>query len=212
MPDKKAKIILFDFDGTLADTLPLAFRIFNQLMVEKNRLPIPDDHLELWRSKGARKFLADIGLPIWRAPYYLRRVQREMKPEMAKVLAFPGMEGLLHSLRGQGYKLGLITTNTKENVQNFFTTHGFPQFDFYYSRSAIFGKARILKGLCKKYGIRPSEAIYVGDEVRDIEAAHAVGMPMVAVTWGYNNKVALEALSPRHLISNPDELAKILLK
>jgi HAD superfamily hydrolase (TIGR01549 family) len=211
MPDnKKTKTIIFDFDGTLADTLPVVIRIFNRMMVENGRAPIGSEDLELWRQKGVRKFLADINLSIWRAPKYLRDIQKEMTGDMGKIPAFPGMEQLLQNLHQRGYQLGLVSTNIEKNIEVFFQSHHFPQFDLNYYGSAILGKARVLKGLLKKYDVQVGQALYVGDETRDIEAARAIGLPIIAVTWGYNNEAALKSLLPQHLASTSEELDRIL--
>ena len=60
-----------------------------------------------------------------------------------------------------------------------------------------------------KQALHPSNVLYVGDEVRDIEAAKKAGIRIAAVTWGYNSKKALEAYKPDYLVTKPEELLQI---
>lgn len=64
--------------------------------------------------------------------------------------------------------------------------------------------------LLRKYGIRPEETIYVGDETRDIEAARKTNIEIIAVSWGYNSKQLLEKQKPDFLIDKPRQLVDIL--
>ena len=81
-------------------------------------------------------------------------------------------------------------------------------FDFVYSGSSIFGKDRVIRKVLKSLDIPLSNAIYVGDETRDVEAAKAVGIAIIAVSWGFNSKKILEARHPDYLIESVNELKK----
>ena len=64
--------------------------------------------------------------------------------------------------------------------------------------------------MLSKYELEPQDAIYIGDEVRDIKSAKKAGIPIAAVTFGFNSKEALEKESPDYLCDTPAELVKIL--
>ena len=71
-------------------------------------------------------------------------------------------------------------------------------------------KDKVIKRVLKHERLDPSSAIYVGDEVRDIEAAKRLGMPCAAVAWGYNSDVLLASYAPMVVVRTPKQLEKVL--
>jgi phosphoglycolate phosphatase len=74
----------------------------------------------------------------------------------------------------------------------------------------VFGKAPGLRRLLKEQHLQAAEAVYVCDELRDIEAAQLVGVRTVAVTWGFARRGNLVAKRPTALADTPEELMRIL--
>jgi phosphoglycolate phosphatase-like HAD superfamily hydrolase len=74
----------------------------------------------------------------------------------------------------------------------------------------MFGKAKVLKELLNKENLNKDDCIYIGDEVRDIEACKEIGLRLVSVTWGYNVDSVLKAYNPDFLANTPQALNKIL--
>jgi len=72
------------------------------------------------------------------------------------------------------------------------------------------GKPREFRKILKKRGISKDHALYIGDESRDIEAAHAVGMKVISVLWGYNSKQALESHKPDFLADSGEDALEIV--
>ncbi len=95
-------------------------------------------------------------------------------------------------------------------MEKFLKINNLDFFDFIYSESNIFGKAKKLNGLLKEKKINPQSVFYVGDETRDITAAKEAGVKAIAVTWGFNGKEILKEQSPDYLVGNPEELIALL--
>jgi phosphoglycolate phosphatase len=117
-----------------------------------------------------------------------------------------GIPEVLARLHGRGHRIGILTSNSESNVAAFLSRHDLPYFHFVRTSSKLFGKASQMKKIIKEEKVPPADALYVGDETRDVEAAKESGLRMAAVTWGYNSKAALEAMSPDHLLHKPAEL------
>lgn len=113
------------------------------------------------------------------------------------------------ALNKDGFTLGIVTSNSKTNVESFLETNGINFIDFVHGDVGIFGKARKLQAVIKNSGYTIDEVIYIGDEVRDIEAAKIIGIKVIAVTWGFNNKEALEKKSPDYIVSKPNQITDI---
>jgi len=84
-------------------------------------------------------------------------------------------------------------------------------FDFIYSDGSLFGKGKILKRVLKKYEFFKRNVVYVGDEVRDIDAAREAGIKIVSVSWGFNSKEVLGSNKPNYIVDTPAELLGLSL-
>ena len=83
-------------------------------------------------------------------------------------------------------------------------------FHFISSKSKLSGKAKHLKSIMRTFSLEPEEILYVGDEIRDVKACKKVGIPIAAVTWGFNAKEALAETQPEYLFDTPQELLEFI--
>ncbi len=149
-------------------------------------------------------------LPFWKIPLILARGRKRMHRLIKRLKPVAGMERTLHDLKKKGYRLGILSSNSQENVQDFVRQHNLEVFDFIASGVKIFGKSGALYICMKNNQLDPKQVAYVGDEIRDVKAAHKVKIKSVAVTWGLNSKELLSKYNPDFLIDKPEELVKKL--
>lgn len=202
------KAVLFDFDGTLADTLPLLVSCLRGLDKHGRYAHITYEDV---RSHSllylAYRLITDIGtFSFWRVR---RNVQRCMLKHSDEVSLFPGMAELLPRLQKHGLRVGIVTSNRKAFVQRVLSAHGL-SVEAIHAAGSLFGKHRKLARALRAMKVDASEALYVGDEVRDIHAARKVGLPVMSVTWGFNNLEALRAEEPDWLIEEPQDIYRAL--
>jgi phosphoglycolate phosphatase len=202
-------LFLFDFDGTVADTLEISHSILNELAAEFGFRPLQREELPLARTLGTREFIKHLGISAWKVPRISRRGLRLLQERIAEVRPIAGMPEVLEELHGRGHRIGILTSNSETNVLAFIARHRLPYFHFVRTSSKLFGKSREMRRILKAEGLAPERVLYVGDETRDIEAAKETGLPMAAVGWGYNAPEALASLSPEHLLNHPGELLRI---
>jgi len=203
---KTPELILFDFDGTVADTLEISHGILNDLAVEFRFRPLPREELDLARDMGTREFIRHLGISNWRVPKIAKRGLQLLHERIESVNPIAGMPEVLSELHGRGHRIGILTSNSESNVSAFLSRHNLPYFHFIRTSSKLFGKGRQMKKILKEEKASPSSTLYVGDETRDIEAAKETGLRMAAVAWGYNSAATLRALDPDHLLHTPSEL------
>jgi len=203
------EILLFDFDGTVADTLIVAHGILNDMSAEFGFRSLPAEEIETARMMGTREFIRHLGISNWRVPVIVRRGLQLLHERIDLIEPIPGIPDVLAELHGGGHRLGILTSNSEENVRDFLNRHDLPYFDFIRTSSKLFGKSREMKRIIRSEKVSPEGILYIGDETRDIEAARETGLRMAAVTWGYNSETALSALNPDHLFSTPAELLDI---
>jgi phosphoglycolate phosphatase-like HAD superfamily hydrolase len=206
------KTIIFDFDGTIANTLPVILHIANVLAKEHGFKQINNHELHLLQNKTAKELLKLFGIPLLKLPVLMLRGQTIMKEHMKEIELFPHMKIVLEALQKQGYILGILSTNSKENVEFFLKKNQLDMFSFIHSELNLFGKSGALDKMLKKYKLHKPDVLYVGDEVRDIEACKKVGVDIVSVTWGFNSREVLEKYQPNKLVGTPEELLQCIRK
>lgn len=204
------KILIFDFDGTIADSFDLVLAISNRLAEEFGYPQTCPEDVNHLKNLSSREIFRRSGVSFLRLPFLLRRLRIELNREIRQLQPIPGIQEALWALKRQGNRLGIVTSNSRENVIAFLETQNLLElFDFVDSGLTLFGKSRVIKRTLRQYRLDPTTVIYVGDETRDIEAARRTGVQAVAVTWGFNSSRALGAEYPDFLIHSPAELVKV---
>ena len=207
----KYRGMIFDFDGTLAATLRETRRIFNEIAPDYGIRPVGEEEIDMLRHLSLRELLDHLRIPKRRVPLLIARGTRMMRAKIATLPMIPGMADVVRTLRDRCECMGILTSNASSNVEAFLDAHGLlDHFDFISSTSKLTGKSRHLKAICKTFSLNHNEILYVGDELRDLKAARKAGVPMAAVTWGFNSRKSLAAENPDYLIERPDEFLRIL--
>jgi phosphoglycolate phosphatase len=201
------KVIIFDFDGTVADTLDVILGIANGAAEEFGYKQVSREELEELKGLTPRQIIKRSGVSIFKVPFILRRIKTELNKQIQYITPFSGIKETLRKLKQQGHKLGIITSNSEENVMDFLEINDLKDlFDFVYSGTTIFGKSKVIANCLRKGNFNPADVIYVGDETRDIEAAKKTQIKVISVAWGFNLPAALESMHPDFLIYQPQEL------
>lgn len=206
-----AKVILFDFDGTIADTYQAIASITNQLSTEFGYKAFNQEELLLIKNLSSREIVKRSEISLFKLPFLIRRVRSELSKEIAQLDSIQGINQVLLKLKHLGYVLGIVTSNNQENVDIFLTKNKLTHlFDYVYSDTAIFGKHRVINQVIREHKLAKSDVIYVGDETRDIRSARKSQIPVVAVTWGFNAREILNENQPDYLIDQPEELLRAI--
>ncbi|MFH0869874.1 MAG: HAD-IA family hydrolase [archaeon] len=201
------KAIIFDFDGTLVDAIPIFTRNAN-ILARKYGYPELNDFSKL-RDRELKDIIEnEMKIPLLRLPKYAVELKQMALEEFKKAKPFPGIGELLKALSAK-YKLGILTSNSEEAVRAVLKDQ---PLDFVFSDSALFGKAEVLRRLLKEHNLKKDEIVYVGDETRDIEACKALGVKCVVVSWGLNSEKVLMAARPFAIAKDTKELLSILMR
>ena len=205
------KVIIFDFDGTIADTYDAFVDIINRLAGEFGYKPVSQSEIKRLRNLNSQEIIKQSAISLFKVPALLRRAKREMNQEIDNIQPISGIKPALLTLQTQGKKLGIVTSNTQDNVTRFLANHDLINvFDFVYSDTSIFGKHKILNKLIKRENFLHDNIIYVGDETRDITAAKKSKIKVIAVSWGFNSPEILAKYNPDFLLEHPMELPQVI--
>jgi phosphoglycolate phosphatase len=202
----KYRLAIFDSDGTLADTLPWARSIFNELAEEHSFKRVEPHEYERFRDLPGGALLRELGLPLWKLPRVVSSMRRRMAKHTGKFSLFPGISDVLRDLRIAGVHLAIVSSNSRENVEHVLGLENAKLIRHFACGVSMFGKAAKLRQVLRRSAIQPQHAIYIGDELRDAEAAGKAGIAFGAVTWGQHSAEALRAQSPAEIFSTAREI------
>jgi 2-phosphoglycolate phosphatase len=211
------RAVLFDLDGTLADTAPDLAAAVNWLLTERGREPAPYALLRPTASAGARGMIgAAFGLVPGDDGYEELRQQWFARYQSAMAVhttLFDGITELLDGIRAAGMDWGIVTNKPAR-----FTDPLVPQIGLGHAGCIISGDTTahakphpdpLLEG-ARRLGLAPGECWYVGDDLRDIEAGRAAGMVTVACNWGYCGATAPATWGADYLLDTPQHLLATL--
>jgi phosphoglycolate phosphatase len=203
-------LIIFDLDGTLADSFPWFRRHVNDVADRFKFRRVTEDDIETLRYSGSREILAHLEVPRWKLPWIARHMRRLKAEQIAEIALFEGAETMLRSLAASGLRLALVSSDSEANARQQLgeTAALFSHFD---CAASIFGKPAKFRRILRRTGIGAARTISIGDEVRDIEAARAAGIACGAVTWGFAAQQALEVLQPNLMFERMDDIARSLI-
>jgi phosphoglycolate phosphatase len=202
--------LLFDFDGTLGDTLPLfanSLRQFHKVLGYR----LPDESMALaMRDMPPGHILTALGLARYKIPLLAILMRRTMRAEASKVRLFDGIETVLRHCRTSGIQLGIVSSNSRPFVRTVLERYELDIFRWYICGMGLGGKSRHLRRLLRRAQLNPAKTLYIGDEVRDIVAAKAAGIAAGAVSWGYNSERALTTMKPDYLFDSPGQILSLV--
>ena len=207
----KEKItILFDFDGTLAETMMLIYAVFNRLSGVYGYRHLPKEEIELVRHMDMPEFIKHVDIPLWKVPLIAIHARHLMHRDIHEMHPPEGLVEILTKIHESGrYNMDILTSNHRKNVHKFLGQHNIDWFDEVHSTRAVLSKKRRVKKYIHEKGIDPSTLYYVGDTSVDVKSARRAGAKVVAVSWGLNTPQALARSNPDHLIDNPRQLLDI---
>src|SRR5262245_14827084 len=178
------KLVVFDFDGTLADSRAVALDIFNRLAAELRYRPVED--VEAVRSMTTRQFMKHHGISIWRLPRLVRKFHAAAAEEADKLKFYPGLAEALAGLHANGTRLGILSSNREDNIRRCLRANAAEEFfAFVWGYPKLFGKGKALRRIVRRERLAREDVLYVGDELRDVDAARKARVTSAAVTWGF---------------------------
>lgn len=203
MSQRPYRLVAFDFDGTLADSFPWFARVINDVADRYRFRRIAPEETETLRGLDAAGIVRHLGIAPWKLPFISRHMHALAARDIAEIALFPGIPAMLADLHAAGMPLAILSSNTRANVAAVLGPEARYVRDFACGVS-LFGKAKRLRALVRGAGLAPGAVLYVGDEIRDHDAARAAGCDFAAVAWGYTRIEALRANGPTLVLTRPD--------
>lgn len=143
-------------------------------------------------------------------PRLIIKAKRLLAHQMKDIRAFQYLPQVIRQLHAQGVPMYILSTNSQANIELFLKTNKMDGcFTRIYGDIGLRAKSSALKKIMRKEKLKRGDCVYIGDEVRDIEAAHKAKVTSVGVTWGFNNAQAIKNAAPDIIVNKPKDLLKI---
>jgi phosphoglycolate phosphatase len=201
------RLVIFDFDGTLADSFPWFCRILNDVADRFGFRRTEPHEIDALRTMGARDLMRHFGIPAWKMPFIAHHIRKRKSNELEQTRLFDGVDRMLRELSDAGIALALVTSNSEANARTILGADNANLIHAYECGVSMFGKASRFRKVLRRTGTLAGEAICIGDEIRDLEAARKAGIAFGAVTWGYTVPEALIAHAPAMVFRSVAEIA-----
>jgi phosphoglycolate phosphatase len=203
------QLLIFDFDGTLADSGHWMVRTLNEIAGQFGLRQVSDDEIAMLRGRSNSEIVKYLGVPLWKLPSITAEMRRRIARDIAQIKLFGGVDDLLRRLAETDLKLAIVSSNSEENVRRILGDANAKRIDTFECSASMFGKAKKLRAVMQRLGATAQGTLCIGDETRDIEAAREVSAASGAVSWGYAKPELLEQFAPTHVFSNFDDIAAL---
>jgi phosphoglycolate phosphatase len=207
----KPRLVLFDFDGTLLDSFPWFLAVFNELADRYGFQRLVDGEVDELRGLGGRELVSRIGVARWKLPLIARRMRAAKARDLGSIELFPGVGEMLRRLRRERVQIAMVSSDSQRNVAGGLGERNAALIDHWACGSSLFGKAKAFRKVLAASGVTAAEALAVGDEIRDLEAARAVGIPFAGVAWGYTTREGLAAAGADLIFDRMEEIVEAVL-
>lgn len=209
------KLIIFDLDGTLLDTLTDLTNSVNETLKHFNYPIVEAEELKYYLGYGPRHLLDKSFNKTLTDEEFLEAFKfydnHYSLYSKVHTKPYPGIKELLNELKGQ-YKLA-VCSNKQDNVTKELMEEVFPNtFDYVIGTGILEKKPspEMPNLILKELKIKASEALFIGDTQVDVKTGLNANIEVVAVLWGFRTLEDLKPLKPNYFIKKPKELLKIL--
>ena len=200
------RLAVFDFDGTLADTFASFTHLVNRLADEFGFARIEEHELDRLRRKDPVAVMKRLGIPTWKLPSIAHRMRKLLASEAHTIALFDGARACLQTLHEQNVKIAIVSSNAEPTIRSVLGPDLATVIDRFECGASLWGKPSKLRKVLRTTGIEGTHAIYIGDEIRDAQAARTTDMAFGAVSWGYTPLDALLPHEPNEVFASFDEI------
>jgi len=208
------KVLIFDFDGTIANTLPYTFSKIIELSKKYKAKGKEEEIIEKIRLKNPNELMKEFKISWFKIPIVLweiHQAQKTLYDHIDKIRIFPGIKLVLKELKKKDARLFIYSSNIKKNIEKFLKKEKIDDyFEKIYVGKSLLGKDKDLLYILKKEKLKTNEVYYVADEIRDVLACQKAGIKIIGVAWGLSGERGLKKAMVDYLVKKPEEILKLI--
>jgi HAD superfamily hydrolase (TIGR01509 family) len=211
MLHSSCQAVLFDLDGTLINTAPMAKLILKELFQKHQEIKFTDDHFESLKGRPAREIIREIDPN--RVDELLQEIVQMEEKYRHLAPAYPGVPSLVKELSERGYALAVVTSQARLEMESVQDHYPFASYipvwisadDVDYPKPHPESVNKALSIL----DVAPAQTLFVGDSVYDVEAGKRAGVRTAVALWGESDHQALLELGPQYVFDKPAEILRL---
>ena len=200
------RYIIFDFNGTLADSSDLMYATVAELIKGSRFKSITPKDFE---NPLELPTLKKIKVLVFTALYTRKFLQLYSK-HLHKLKLVEGIKPMFVALNNKDYQYSILSSNSSDMILKFFAIHQIPIGSIYKSHR-LTGKKKVIRKFIKDKGCKASDILYIGDEKRDVEVCNKCGVDIVFVKWGIGADEDLSGYKVKTVVMTPEELTRYLM-
>lgn len=204
------KYVIFDFDGTLADSKNSLISAWNSLADKYQFKKIKYEDLESLKTLSIKERSKLLNFPMYKMPIVIPELYSLYRQSIKDITLFDGIKNVLDELESRGYQTAIISSNSEDNIKEFLQRNEVESITEVICSSRIFGKDKMIKNFIKSHNLQVSEVIYVGDEHRDIVACKKSGVKVIWVGWGYDAAELVQTANPDYMVYVPEQILQVI--
>lgn len=206
----KSAYLLFDFDGTIADSINPLFDLLNSMAPDFGVHTVSWDEFDHMRDLNYIQIFKMLKIPLFHLPKAIKMVLEGYQQIIQHLQPCTGILELLSELQAREIPHSLLSSNSKKNLQAFLQKHQIQSFEWVEGTEGIMAKNRHLSKMIRKHGLQNYDLYYIGDEIRDIQTAKSNRIKSIAVSWGLHSHQHLQKSKPDYLVDAPSEILDII--
>ncbi|HEU5077683.1 MAG TPA: HAD hydrolase-like protein [Opitutaceae bacterium] len=205
-----ARHIIFDFDGTLADSEELCFELLNEIGGRHRYRQLERGELSALKMMSYPERLRHLGVPLAHVPFLAMEARRQYRMRVHTLRPFEGVRDALMRLREMGFQLHVLSSNAVTTIRQFLSAHDMDLFQSVTCEKNFFGKHIGLRRFVRSNKLELSDVVYLADEVRDVDACRKIDLPIISVGWGFDPTAILRKANPGLTVDTPFEAVQML--
>jgi len=203
------RYVLFDFDGTLVDSLNIVIEVYNQLAEKYEAKKIEQKDIAYLKGLSIMERSKFLNFKLYKFPLLALDIYKLYKHSIKDLILFDGIKELLEELHACGIQLAIVSTNSEHNIRACLKHNQIEYVNEIICSNNMFGKNEDIKRFLKTHKLKDSEVIYVGDEARDIIAGKKSGVKVIWVSWGFDQIDNAKKEHPNYIVNKPHEILHI---
>ena len=204
------KLIIFDFDGTIADTVEVFVQVNNDNYKDYGTKFVSQEDVEALKKMGDRQALKFLGINVLEFVLITRKFFKQIHNFMHTAPIYPHIKEILAALHKQGKMIAIVSRNSAPNIKSFLKSNNIDHISQIFSENIVIRKHKIINMLVKKHKLSKSQVVFIGDRISDFVAAKKAGIDFIFVTWGYGDATKVPQNELKYIAHTPQELKELL--
>lgn len=199
-----SKVLIFDFDGTIAESSDMIISIIAQYVPGFTR----EAYVKAMKQYYEDHFVKNLFRVLFYQLKLIRKtkeIRKKINEKILEVKPFEDMKIELKDLNALGYEMFIISSNFRDNILEFLEKYNINYFKEVHADGSVLHKAKTISQIKNQYS-SDSDVYYIGDELRDIDAARKAGVKEVGITWGLNSRDDFEEFGTKIIFDKASEL------